>query len=231
MMALLAWFVVSGLLLLRIYEWVMGPDAMPGTGAAVLGGMILQGGMLYLFLRFKFHYRNPNEGPVSSRILSVQQSLALGFFYFLASLPVVYGVGVAWNGFLELLRSQGFDIDLPLQDAVLLFQDTTDPLAFAGLLCLALIVAPIVEETVFRAGVYRFFKGRTPIPVALLISGLLFGLIHGNLQSLPGLVAVGFCLGLAYELSGSLRVSIFFHGFFNLNSVIWIFLVPDTLVG
>ena len=231
MMALLVWFVVSGLTLVRVYEWIMGPDSPPGTGAAVLGGMILQAGMLYLFLRFKFHYRNPNEGPLSSRILSIQHSLALGFFYFLASLPVVYGVGVAWNGFLELLRRQGFDIDLPLQDAVLLFQETTNPFVFGGLLALALIVAPIVEETVFRAGVYRFFKGKAPIPVALLISGLLFGLIHGNLQSLPGLVAVGVCLGLAYELSGSLRVSIFFHAFFNLNSIVWIFLIPDTFIG
>lgn len=230
-MALLVWFVVSGLSVIHLHGWIMGPDASPGSGVAVLGGLILQAGMLYLFLRFKFHYRNPNEGPLSSRILSVQQSLFLGLFYFLASLPVVYGVGVAWNGFLELLRSQGFDIDLPLQDAVLLFQETTDPLVFAGLMALALIVAPVVEETVFRAGVYRFFKGRTPIPVALLISGLLFGVIHGNLQSLPGLVAVGFCLGLAYELSGSLRVSIFFHAFFNLNSIIWIFLIPENLVG
>jgi membrane protease YdiL (CAAX protease family) len=187
--------------------------------------------MLYLFLRFKFHYRNPNEGPLSSRLLSLPQSLALGLFYFLASLPFVYGVGLGWNVALEVLRENGFAIDLPLQDAVVLFQDTTDPFIFGGLILLAVVIAPIVEETVFRAGVYRFFKGKASIPIALLISGLLFGLIHGNLQSLPGLVAVGICLGIAYELSGSLRVSIFFHGFFNLNSIIWIFLMPEGFAG
>jgi membrane protease YdiL (CAAX protease family) len=230
-MALILWFLLSGLLLTHGYEWIMGEGAVPGAGAAVLGGLLLQAGMLYLFFRFKFHYRNPNEGPISCRLLSIQQSLAQGLFYFLASLPVVYGVGLGWNLILELLRDKGFAIDLPLQDAVLLFQDTTDPYIFASLIILAVIIAPIVEETVFRAGVYRFFKGKTSIPLSLLISGLMFGLIHGNLQSLPGLIAVGICLGLAYELSGSLRVSIFFHAFFNLNSVIWIFLMPDGLIG
>ncbi|MEX0325504.1 MAG: lysostaphin resistance A-like protein [Puniceicoccaceae bacterium] len=230
-MAILAWFVVSGYMVLYAHQWIMGPEAVPGSGVAVIAGILLQGGMLYLFLRFKFHHRNPNEGPISSRILSIPQSLAQGLFYFLASLPVVYGVSMAWTGFLELLRSQGFDIELPLQQAVLLLQNTTNPVVFAGFLILAVIIAPAVEETVFRAGVYRFFKGRTSIPVSLFISGLLFGIIHWNLQSLPGLVAVGVCLGLAYELSGSLRVSIFFHAFFNLNSVIWIFLIPDALIG
>lgn len=80
---------------------------------------------------------------------------------------------------------------------------------------------------VFRAGVYRFLKGKVPVFLALLISGALFGLVHGNLHSLPGLIAVGVCLGIAYELSGNLRVPIFFHALFNLNSVIWILAAPE----
>ncbi|NBD38118.1 MAG: hypothetical protein GVY10_06080, partial [Verrucomicrobia bacterium] len=44
-----------------------------------------------------------------------------------------------------------------------------------------------------------------------------------------GLIAVGVCLGLAYEISGNLRVPIFFHAFFNLNSILWIQLLPETL--
>ena len=230
LVSLLLWFVLSGLIVLQLYNWVGGDEGDNGTGMAILGGFLLQLGMLYLFLRFRFHYRTPGEGPVSPRILSLGQSLLLGFFYFLASLPVVYGVGLVWNGLLEFLRSAGVDIDLPLQDAVLLFQDVESPLAFFGLLLLAVVVAPIAEESVFRAGVYRFFKGRTSMAFSLFISGLLFGMIHGNLQSLPGLIAVGICLGLAYELSGSIRVPIFFHALFNLNSILWILLIPESFL-
>ena len=229
--SIILWFVLSGVFVLQAHRWIAGDEAVPGAGISVAGGFFLQAGMLYLFLRFRFHHRSPNEGPLSPRILSLGQSLLQGFFYFLACLPVVYGVGVAWNGFLELLRERGFNIDLPLQDAVLLFQESENPVTFIGLILLAVVVAPVIEESVFRGGVYRYLKGRTSITLSLLISGLLFGMIHGNLQSLPGLVAVGICLGLAYELSGSLRVPMFFHAFFNLNSIIWILILPDPLIG
>jgi len=229
--ALLCWFVLSGLLLMQVFQYIAGEDALPGTGISVLGGFMLQAGMLYLFLRFRFHYRTLNEGPISPRLVTLDQALLHGLFYFLASLPIIYGVGAGWNVILELLRERGYEIDLPLQDAVLLFQETESPISFFGLLVLAVVVAPIVEESVFRAGVYRFLKGRASVPLSLLGSGLLFGLIHGNLQSLPGLVAVGVCLGLAYELSGNIRVPIFFHAFFNLNSIIWILIIPESFTG
>ena len=154
-----------------------------------------------------------------------------GLFYFLASLPVVYAVAVSWNIVIEFLRSKGFDIDLPVQDAILLLQETENPFAFFGMLLLAVVVAPVVEENVFRAGIYRFLKGKIPMVLALLMSGCIFGLVHGNLLSLPGLIAVGVCLGVSYELSGSLRVAIFFHAFFNLNSVVLFLIMPDGLVG
>lgn len=231
MVTLVLWFVLSGTMLMQFYGWVSDDTAEPGTGLMVLGGVLLQAGMLYVFLRFRFHFRSANEGPVSPRIVPLGHCILTGLFYFLACLPVVYGVGVAWNGLLEFLRRQGYEIDLPLQDAVVLLQQASSPLAFAGLILLAVVVAPIVEELVFRAGIYRFFKGKTSVSLSLLISGILFGLVHGNVQSLPGLVAVGVCLGLSYELSGSIRVPIFFHAFFNLNSIIWILIIPGNVTG
>lgn len=229
MVFLVLWFILSGSVIIHIFRWIAGDNAVPGINVMILGGFLLQAGMLYLFLRFKFHYRNPNEGPVSPCIIPLGQSLLLGLFYFLASLPVVYGVGAVWTGLLEFLRRQGFEINLPLQDAVLLFRETDSYVSFLGLLLLAIVVAPVVEEIVFRGGIFRFFKGKTSLAVALFISGIVFGLIHGNLHSLPGLVTVGICLGLSYELSGNIRVPIFFHAFFNLNSVLWILLLPDNL--
>lgn len=225
------WFLISGYLVLQVFWWAAGKDADPTAEVMVIGGFLLQAGLLYLFLFFRHRHRNPLEGPLSPRIQSLGQSLFLGFFYFLACLPVVYGVGAIWNGLLEFLRSKGHEIDLPLQDAVVLFKETDNPLTFFSLLLLAVVIAPIVEEAVFRAGIFRYFKGRSSLVVALFISGLCFGLIHGNLQSLPGLVTVGVCLGLAYELSGNLKVPIFFHAFFNLNSIIWILIIPESITG
>jgi membrane protease YdiL (CAAX protease family) len=228
--ALFAWFILSGAILMQVASWIHGKDFVPGNGTIILGGYLLQGGMLYLFLRFRFHFRSPQEGSFSPRLMNLARATLLGFYAFLASLPLVYGTGLLWTGFLELLRQSGIDIDLPIQDAVLLFTESKSPLQLAALIVLAVVVAPFVEELVFRAGIYRYLKGRTRLPLALLISAALFGVVHGNLHSLPGLIAVGVCLGLAYEFSGNIRVPMIFHACFNLNSIIWIFLLPDGLV-
>lgn len=230
-LSLICWFVISGMFLFQLQAWLMHRELEPGVWFSVAGGFALQAGMLILFLFFRTHYRSHNEGPVSPRILHFHQGLLQGLFYFLASLPVIYGVGAVWNIILEMLREHGVTIELPLQDAVLLFQEANSPLVLTGLLLLAVVVAPVVEEAVFRAGVYRFFKGRTSIFLSLLVSGAFFGMIHGNLQSLPGLITVGVCLGVAYELSGNIRVPIFFHAFFNLNSILLILLLPESITG
>ena len=231
LVALMLWFVLSGIILLQIHNWLFGSETELGAGLTVAGGFMLQAGLLYLFYRFRFHYRSPNEGPLSPRILSLPTSMALGLFYFLASLPVVYGVSTLWASLITWLQSLGWNIELPLQDAVTLLRETDSPFAFFGLLALAVIVAPLVEETVFRGGIYRFLKGRLPVFLSLLCSPSLFGMVHGNLLSLPGLITVGVCLGVAYEVSGSLRVPIFFHAFFNLNSILWILILPGNLPG
>jgi membrane protease YdiL (CAAX protease family) len=227
---LILWFVLAGPLFLQLFSWISGADAQPGPGANLLAGLLLQAGMLYIFLRFRFHFRHATEGPLSPRLLATSKAMAKGLFWFLATLPIIYAVGFLWAMALDLLRSFGWDINLPVQDAVQLFRQTDDPLVMAGFFFLAVLVAPIVEEFVFRGGFHRYFKGRMPLWLALLLSGTVFGLLHGNLQSLPGLITVGICLGLAYERTANLTVAITFHACFNLNSLIWLLLVPENLL-
>lgn len=228
---MLVWSLASGLAVIHLNSIITGDNTTPDTRIIVIAGLIMQLGMLYIFLKFRFFHRSPNEGSLNPNIMSIGQGCFLGLFYFLASLPVVYTISFAWTSLIEYLRSVGFNIDLPVQDAVLLIKETNDPLAFFGMILLAVVVAPVVEENVFRAGVYRFFKGKVSMTAALVISGTIFGIIHGNLLSLPGLITVGVCLGIAYELTGSLRVPIFFHAFFNLNSIILFLAMPEALTG
>lgn len=229
--ALTLWFILSGSLLLQLHKWITGDSETNQAFIIVIGGFVLQAGMLYIFLRFRFQFRTPNEGSLSPRLLPPLTAVAHGAFYFLAALPVIYGVGFVWAYALEELKRQGIDFNLPPQDAVLLFQETRNSWVFFGLLALAVVVAPIVEEFVFRAGIFRYLKGRTSGTIAMLASALLFAVVHGNIQSFPGLVAVGVCLALTYELSGNIRVPIIFHALFNLNSVIWLLLLPPEFMG
>ena len=84
---------------------------------------------------------------------------------------------------------------------------------------LAITVAPVTEEMIFRGGIFRYMRTRTPRWVALLVPALLFGALHANLASFVPLVVLGIILALAYERTGSITVPIFAHGLFNLHTI------------
>ena len=113
-------------------------------------------------------------------------------------------------------------------EIVALFAKCDSPVAFFLLALLAIVLAPIGEELVFRAGFFRFMKPFAGTIGSMLASALLFALLHGNTGSFLTLTAVGVCLCLAYEMTGDIKVPIFFHSFFNLNAIFLILLQPNA---
>lgn len=78
------------------------------------------------------------------------------------------------------------------------------------------VLAPLAEETLFRGVVYGQMKKAFNIPAAILISGLAFGLFHGNLVQFFYASALGIVLALVYELYGTILAPMLFHGIANL---------------
>lgn len=79
----------------------------------------------------------------------------------------------------------------------------------------AALIAPLIEEFLFRGYFYPVLKRITgPVPAAIAIS-LFFGAIHYNAAGFPVLTVLALALTLAYEWSGSILVPIFMHACFN----------------
>jgi uncharacterized protein len=98
-----------------------------------------------------------------------------------------------------------------------------------AVMAMAVIVAPIAEEVLFRGyfyGVIRRFGGRIP---AILISSLLFAAIHAHLPSLPGLTVLAVILCLLYERTGSLWAPITMHALFNASTVAALLIWPEAV--
>jgi membrane protease YdiL (CAAX protease family) len=55
---------------------------------------------------------------------------------------------------------------------------------------------------------------------AILISSVLFAMVHSNFGHWPALFVLAVCLGYSYEKSGSLLRPIFIHSFFNTASIL-----------
>ncbi len=88
------------------------------------------------------------------------------------------------------------------------------------LLAVTLIVAPIVEEVVFR-GVLISSLGKVITPIgALVVTSILFGVSHGNLvQGMYSLI-LGLILGFIRIRSKNLWNSILMHITFNASNII-----------
>jgi membrane protease YdiL (CAAX protease family) len=80
---------------------------------------------------------------------------------------------------------------------------------------LAILAAPIAEETFFRGFLFAGLRVRWGTFWAALASGFLFALLHFNVGSIVPFTAIGMLLAYAYVFSGSLWTSIFAHFAFN----------------
>jgi len=216
-------FVLQSGLALLLGKWIAqatdraGLELIVYTGAGLDGGAIL-GWLLFPLLRRAWHADYGVTVPVESIAptrLPWIKVLLYGGALLAVALPVLTAVSLGWSYALKIAG-------LPdqLQESIAIFTNTKSRFVIAGMLVAACILAPTMEELLFRAGIYRFCRkhlGRAP---SLIISGLLFGAIHQNWVSFLPLAVLGMMLALVYEATGSIRVAIVAHAFFNMNSLL-----------
>lgn len=94
------------------------------------------------------------------------------------------------------------------------------PVSVIALFVFLAIGAPLVEELFFRGLLLRGLLGRIPVPIALLIDGLLFGLAHFELLQFAGLAAFGVVLAVMAWRTGRVGPGIVAHMAFNAAAVI-----------
>lgn len=195
----------------------------------ILASVILQAGFIVVFFYFRLVQWSLFSTPVNSQPVSWTLSAMIGLVFFLAAFPLIALTGNGWFALLHLLQQHGLPISLETQSIVTTFLQEEDPILFGLLLFMAVIMAPVSEELLFRASIYRFCRGRLGIPWSILISGALFAIMHQNLLSFPSLLLVGVFLCLVYEISGNIKTAIAFHAFFNLNSIVLMQLLPEEM--
>lgn len=93
------------------------------------------------------------------------------------------------------------------------------------LLLLAIVVAPITEEIVFRYGVYGTLRRSTKIAVSAIVSGIIFGAIHLTFEALFYGTAIGIVFALLYEYTRNIKVSIVGHMTYNIS----VMFVPENM--
>jgi len=202
---LVAWFVL------------MGRDALTDKGERTVEfGHIVSGAVVYasivIFLVGLLVYRN-------FRVADVFGLDSMGFARTL-------GRSLLWLGaaypLLMLVQAMVYGAaggEMSPQEVVEFLQNADTPRDRLAVLAMAVVVAPVAEEMIFRGYLYPVGKRYFGAFASMVVTSLLFAVLHGHIGSLPALFTLAMCLGLAYEKSGTLLVPMIMHAVFNAISV------------
>jgi uncharacterized protein len=147
----------------------------------------------------------------------------------LYSFPLVLFV----NQTLEIVLTKVFGlVHLPDQVAVRFLKSTfANPVFFILAVLSIVVLAPLIEETLFRGFLQSYIRRQLGSKYAILVTAACFSAFHfasgqglGNISIIMSLFVLALFLGFLYEKQGSLRASIFLHGLFNAISVMNLYL-------
>ncbi|MEM6256133.1 MAG: type II CAAX endopeptidase family protein [Cyanobacteria bacterium P01_D01_bin.156] len=162
-------------------------------------------------LNLKKLFGNPPRFPWGYGLLLLS---SMFIFSLSSSLLLFYGVSLFAPGFVEARLSESlFNVN------------TSAPQLYRYLmLFVAIIFAPITEEFIFRGVLLQRWAVRWNLPVGILLSSVLFGVLHHN--NPLGLTMFGVIMALLYIRTRSLWVPMLAHALNNIISV-----TPELLIS
>jgi membrane protease YdiL (CAAX protease family) len=122
---------------------------------------------------------------------------------------ILIGTGLAFNWAYGEYIVPNIEVQAELRR---LFAAIPDTLPNAILLFVTIaVVAPLLEEILFRGLLQNALSKRVPVWAAIGLSAVIFGAMHMDFYAMPPLVLMGAIFGVIYHLTGSLRVTIALH--------------------
>ena len=108
--------------------------------------------------------------------------------------------------------------------------DTVSSVSLWAVFLFMVILAPIFEEIFFRKVVIDRLRRYGDLP-AIIISGLVFGLIHGNFSQFFYAALLGMVFGAIYVHTGKLGYTIFLHMLINFMGSFYTALMMEKFGG
>lgn len=185
------------------------PDTVLVASAMILQLTLLAGLLLIRALKRIMSHQS------SCSLLSTDMPLRkIVFIAITAQLALWPLVVMSALGNAKILEFFGYQPEVQKMVDLLLY--TKSPALVASLLFMAVILAPLTEELLFREFLYRFLKGKLPRVLAMVLSSLVFALIHdAAIFNVLPLFLLGCIFVMAYERTGSLLTPIIMHATFN----------------
>ncbi|MFI4917507.1 MAG: lysostaphin resistance A-like protein [Phycisphaerales bacterium JB060] len=153
---------------------------------------------------------------------------------YLATLPIVIA-GVVVMLLLLMVQEKLFPGDpdaMAPSNPILELARTLNPILLVMIFTLATVWAPLCEELVFRGALFRHLRSRMALPIAAVLSAMVFGMMHGYaiIQLIP-VTILGFNFALIRSWRGSLIGPIAAHALNNAVVLTLLFSLAFVLYG
>jgi uncharacterized protein len=113
------------------------------------------------------------------------------------------------------------------QEAVAMLRQLHDPRLLAAFALFACVLAPLMEETIFRVFLFNATRRYWGFWAGAIVSGICFGLAHGDpIAALP-LALGGIVLASVYYYTRNAFASMITHGLFNSYTILALIFVPQ----
>jgi len=179
----------------------------------IVSDLIFRIGLLLFMLGFLRFRRLDLRSLTGVSRIGFWRTLGIGLVLLLAAYPLIYLADAMMQ------RFGGGGVNSSRQQIVDLFSGSETIGQRMIIIFLAVVIAPISEEFIFRFFLYGVFKRYGGWFVALILSSLLFAAVHMHMPSFAALFALGCCFAVAYEWSGSILVSMTMHALFNATTL------------
>lgn len=177
-------------------------------GMTILSGVLT---MIVLFLIFRFRKADIKKEwklhcfKIKDIVLPIIVAFSYSFFYAL----ITYDIAL--------------ENSVMIQNSVAYYSGVCRGLGLVFMIINLLIIAPISEEIALRGIVYTRVEKTTNAVVAIVISSLLFGLMHiaaGGIVLIIGAILMGALFGLIFYKTNSLLICFIAHSVANLPDFI-----------
>lgn len=185
----------------------------------IVAGLSFQGAALALVPRFLRVHRIGWRAAFGFASSGLLRALGCGVGFGLLVLPVAGFLG--WVS-AQVLQSLG--VPVVVQHPVRALQSSVTVGEKLALGFFAVVLAPPVEELLFRGILYPALKQHGHPRLALWGTALLFGALHANAMAFLPMVFLGVVLARMYESTGNLLAPMVTHFLFNGVNFGWLLL-------
>jgi membrane protease YdiL (CAAX protease family) len=176
--------------------------------------------LLWLIIHAKDMTKNGEAPRLSDRLMfrAVKPStILMSILYTITLMPLVTLCNIITMRFVEntILEYSNEILDMPIWTAIFVIA----------------LLPPFCEELAFRGVVYGGYRRDCRPLAAVVMSALLFGLMHGNINQLAYAFVIGLAMALLVEATGSIWPSILMHIVINSRAVIAMFALDHFYEG